>query len=398
MFWIALLSIGLRLLLVLFAPDLPFYAVGQCANGRCLPPGQAVSYAPYSVGNVGQWQPVTSQRQFVAGQIIGQPIPVQTRPCAANGCPVPFCGPGDCVNCPTCYVSSPAIAGKVEWSDVVGQPTKRARIVSGRCVGIWDDADQTFRVCDAAGIMGAPTKDRPADLPAAQGAGTAKPTTGADKPAAGAPSPATGQAPLASAEAQTSTPPTGLEWSQVASYNGGQPCSREGLYQVLGVEAEGGIPKDTTKPFCAFVSPDPAERKAFERAWDSATELAPWKDRIRCKVHDPEDPVLKDRDGNRTWWAEPGFYAVAADGTNPQKVELAYADPETMAGALYRVDPTFTPPSDPVASDEAADLGGVVVALGLLAGLGLLGFVTLVGAGLVAYLIFHGESDAPVVA
>lgn len=388
-------------------PAAPTHA--QCGPGGCPVPSRGMRLVQPSI--------MLPQAMPAAFPIpITAPLQMRETPCSLLGCTNPLCTPNDCANCPNCYYRPAASTGAIAqpgviWTEVAGQPTQRARWENGRCTGIWDDSSRTFRPCDPSGALGAPTQTPPADLPQSAGAGSgAKPAaTSGSKPDATSATqdgsqpgqkPA-GNAPKTEAPSEAKTPPTGLDWGQVANYSGGQ-ASRENLYQVLGIEAGSGgedIPRDTLKPFCAFVSADPAERAEFERLWASDPEFAPWKDRIRCKVHAPDDPILRDRDGNRTWWAEPGFYAVAADGTNPQKIELAMADPETMAGALYRVDPSFSPPNQqPDAQPEQASyLGAFLAVCGLLgaAGIALVGMAGVVGLGI--YLLHTpGEQDVVV--
>lgn len=172
MLWLTLIAIGLRLLLVLIQPHAtwmdPGLYVGQCPGGQCGLPGRVVSYSPYGVGD---WQPAINQVQFQGAQIIGQPVLVNTKPCEANGCRVPNCGPNDCKNCPNCYVQP-------QWVPIPNTPGQWAKYEGGQQVGGYDESSGVYRPY-ANGQWGDPVQLTPARTEAP----TPKPAPATEKPA-----------------------------------------------------------------------------------------------------------------------------------------------------------------------------------------------------------------------
>jgi hypothetical protein len=317
-----------------------------------------------------------------------------TTGCAGGCCTTPgACGMQGCPDCApvsgmvsiricdgrTCHIEQIPSVGTA-WIDVPNTE-QYAKYVNGVWVGSFDAGRGVFRSYSVGtGAWGEETTTIPPDVPAR--ARTNKTTKA---PQSWTLSDASGADPFAptGAGAPAQEVKFGLEWAKVdgaPTYSvGGTPTTKQQMYVALNLTAnDSGVPHDGSKPWIGFVCADPAKRAAFAQSWESAAELKPWHDRMRIKALAPTDPMLRDRDGKPLWYASEGIYCVASDGKALGQMTLEdYEGPESLAGALFQIDPQFDPSEVPdLARPQAEDAGASFA-----------DYLPVIGAGLVVLFV-----------
>lgn len=133
-------------------------------------------------------------------------------------------------------------------------------------------------------------------------------------------------------------PLTGLEWDKVAAretytLDGRKIEPSDGKRLIEGDT----MPLDGGKGFLVLTGVK-QDQDRLRRDWESAQALAPYRESLRLKLHDPSDPHLRDRDGKPLWYAQPGVYLLAADGRALGSLP-GYVSAEDLAEGLKRAGP-----------------------------------------------------------
>ncbi len=393
---LSILTIGVLLACTAASPA-QFRRGGSCGPGGCSTGGCASGQC--SLGLPNYYQPSTSLASYIPTKL--------SCPCAGGGCQCP----GECLfNGCVC---------SVKWIDVPGADQK-AKYVNNIQVGAWDESGRYFRSYNArARTWGEPVYERPADLPAAPAA--VQKSTAATKESAPVgkieATPPKAETPkvdvpkekssttvstdpkhVSPAPTDTSPPLTGMTYWALGGDSSDTPQFSVGGTPVTESFVASIFPGEKDKPWVGYSDPSPTEREKFARIWATAEELKPWQDRRKLKLLDPADPMLKDREGKQVAYASPGVWFVRGDGFVEGKISLEECDtPETLAGALYRIDPQFDPNlvPDPLhsqpASADSVDLSWVLPVVVVIFVIAVGVFLLIAGAGAVFWILRTGD-------
>lgn len=237
-------------------------------------------------------------------------------------------GPRGCV-----AVVTPQVAKVThEWVNVPGRPDEFALMRDGKQIGSYSQDRGLYRPYDRKTDSWGEPCDPPIDPPARKDDST----------------PLIEQHPEATNFGiDQSKLTTGRE---VVTISGREVTKADGLRAVG--KPGGTIPDDAGKPWSIHVG-DVKAGERMEKDLRSDPILAPWKDTFRTQVYEPDDPMVKDRDGKVMY--TPGVWIVSANGKALGKMP-AYTSPALFAEGLRRLGPDWDPAKVPDLSKPADPL------------------------------------------
>jgi hypothetical protein len=136
--------------------------------------------------------------------------------------------------------------------------------------------------------------------------------------------------------------PEKISSREKTTYGGREITKEEGIQRLT---QEQGLPDDSQKNFLVLVANNHLEAgKRLETDLATSPELANWKDALRVKSYEPDDALIRDRDGQVMY--PPGLWFVSAEGKAVGQLPT-YEGPAPLAEALRKLPSDWDPKKVP---------------------------------------------------